>query len=73
MTGAVADDITELQRAFDDAGLHGGAGRLSALLTDDFLSIGEQGSRLGKREPIGRHREFRYLVHRDDRGRCAAL
>jgi hypothetical protein len=28
--GAVADDILELQRAFDDAELHGDAGRLLA-------------------------------------------
>jgi ketosteroid isomerase-like protein len=61
MMGAVTDDIIELQRAFDDAELHGDASRLSALLADDFLSIGEQGFQLGKREWIARHREFRYL------------
>jgi hypothetical protein len=59
--GAVADDILELQRAFDDAELHGDAERLGDLLADDFLSIGEQGFQLGKREWIGRHGEFRYL------------
>jgi len=57
----VADDILELQRAFDDAELHGDAERLGDLLADDFLSIGEQGFQLGKREWIGRHGEFRYL------------
>jgi hypothetical protein len=59
--GAVADDILKLQRAFDEAELHGDTERLSALLADDFLSIGEQGYQLGKQEWIGRHGEFRYL------------
>jgi hypothetical protein len=58
---AVADDILELQRAFDDAELRGDAERLGGLLADDFLSIGEQGYQLGKQEWIGRHGEFRYL------------
>jgi hypothetical protein len=57
----VADDILELQRAFDDAELGGDAGRLGALLADDFLSIGEQGYQFGKREWIDRHGDFRYL------------
>ena len=35
--------------------------RLGELLAEDFLSIGEQGFVLGKREWIGRHGEFRYL------------
>jgi hypothetical protein len=60
--GAMADDILELQRAFDDAELRGDANRLDALLADDFLSIGEQGFQLGKREWIDRHRDFRYLA-----------
>jgi hypothetical protein len=59
--GAVADNILELQRDFDDAELRGDADRLDALLADDFLSIGEQGYQLGKREWIDRHRDFRYL------------
>ena len=59
--GGVADDILELQRAFDDAELNGDAEQLGDLLADDFLSIGEQGFQLGKREWIGRHGEFRYL------------
>jgi hypothetical protein len=58
---AAADDILALRRAFDDAELRGDADRLDALLADDFLSIGEQGYQLGKREWIGRHRDFRYL------------
>lgn len=58
---AVADDILTLRRAFDDAELRGDADRLDELLADDFLSIGEQGYQLGKREWIGRHRDFRYL------------
>jgi ketosteroid isomerase-like protein len=61
MISTVADDILELQRAFDDAELHGDAARLEALLADDFASIGEQGFQLGKREWIDRHGEFRYL------------
>jgi hypothetical protein len=44
--GAVADDVLELARAFDEAELHGDAGRLGTLL--------------GKREWIERHRDFRY-------------
>ena len=56
----MADDILELQRAFDDAELHGDAERLNALLADDFQSIGEQGYQLGKQEWIARHGEFRY-------------
>jgi hypothetical protein len=58
---AVADDILELARAFDDAELRGDAERLGGLLADDFLSIGEQGYQLGKQAWIGRHGEFRYL------------
>ena len=57
----VPNDILELQRAFDDAELHGDAGRLGDLLADDFLSIGEQGFQLGKQEWICRRGEFRYL------------
>lgn len=57
----VADEILELQDAFDDAELRGDAVRLDSLLADDFLSIGEQGYVLGKQEWIGRHGDFRYL------------
>jgi hypothetical protein len=58
----VADDILELQRAFDDAELQADTGRLAGLLADDFLSIGERGFQLDKRQWIDRHREFRYLA-----------
>jgi hypothetical protein len=57
----VADDILELQRAFDDAELHADADRLDELLADDFLPIGEQGYQLDKRQWIDRHGDFRYL------------
>jgi hypothetical protein len=59
---SVADDILELQRAFDDAELRADAARLDELLADDFLSIGEQGYQLDKRQWIDRHRDFRYLA-----------
>lgn len=59
--GIVADSVLELRQAFDDAELRGDAEKLEALLADDFLSIGEQGYQLGKREWIDRHRDFRYL------------
>jgi len=59
--GGVPDDILELAQAFDEAELNGDAGRLGDLLADDFLSIGEQGYQLGKREWIDRHRDFSYL------------
>ena len=58
---SVADDILALQRAFDEAELNADVARLGELLAEDFLSIGEQGFVLGKREWIGRHGEFRYL------------
>lgn len=48
--GAVTNDVLELRQAFDDAELRGDADRLDALIADDFLSIGEQGYQLGKRE-----------------------
>jgi ketosteroid isomerase-like protein len=65
-TAARPDDhvtagIRELQRAFDDAERHADTGRLSALLADDFLSIGEQGFQLDKRQWIARHADFAYL------------
>jgi hypothetical protein len=57
----VANDILALQRAFDEAELNADVARLGELLAEDFLSIGEQGFVLGKREWIGRHGEFRYM------------
>ncbi len=59
--GAVADEILDLRQAFDEAELDGDADRLNELLADDFMSIGEQGYQLSKREWIDRHRDFRYL------------
>jgi hypothetical protein len=58
----MADDILELQRAFDDAELRADADQLDELLADDFLSIGEQGYQLDKRQWIDRHGDFRYLA-----------
>ena len=58
--GAVADDILSSGRAFDDAELRGDADRLDALLADGFLSVGELGYPLGKREWIDPHLDFRY-------------
>jgi hypothetical protein len=58
---SVADEIPALQRTFDEAELDADVARLGELHGEDFLSIGEQGSVLGKREWIGRHGEFRYL------------
>ena len=60
--GVMADEILELQGAFDDAELRGDTARLDSLLADDFLSIGEQGFVLDKRQWIGRHGDFRYLA-----------
>jgi hypothetical protein len=56
----VTTDIRELQQAFDDAELHADTDRLDALLTDDFMSIGERGYQLDKRQWIDRHAEFAY-------------
>jgi hypothetical protein len=57
----VITGIRELQRAFDDAELHADTGRLNVLLADDFLSIGERGYQLDKRQWIARHADFAYL------------
>lgn len=54
-------DIRELQQAFDDAELRADTGRLNALLADDFMSIGERGYQLDKRQWIDRHADFAYL------------
>lgn len=53
--------IRELQHAFDDAELHGDTDRLDVLLARDFMSIGERGYQLDKRQWIDRHRDFAYL------------
>jgi hypothetical protein len=57
----VISDIRELQRAFDSAELRADADRLNALLADDFMSIGERGVQLDKRQWIARHADFAYL------------
>jgi hypothetical protein len=57
----VITDIRDLQRAFDDAELHGDTDRLSILLADDFRSIGERACQLDKRQWIARHADFAYL------------
>lgn len=54
-------DIRELQQAFDDAELHADTDRLNTLLADDFISIGERGFQLDKRQWIARHADFAYL------------
>jgi hypothetical protein len=53
-------DIHRLQRAFDEAELHGDAESLDALLADDFQSIGEQGYVLNKAQWLGKFTEFAY-------------
>jgi hypothetical protein len=57
----VIADIRELQQAFDDAELHADTDRLNSLLADDFVSIGERGFQLDKRQWIARHADFAYL------------
>jgi hypothetical protein len=57
----VIADIRELQQAFDNAELHADTDRLSTLLADDFISIGERGFQLDKRQWIARHADFAYL------------
>ncbi|MFI6455471.1 DUF4440 domain-containing protein [Streptosporangium amethystogenes] len=54
-------DILSLQQAFDDAELHADTDRLDTLLADDFMSIGERGFQLDKRQWIDRHADFAYL------------
>lgn len=54
-------DIRELQQAFDDAEFHADTDRLHTLLADDFMSIGERGYLLNKRQWIDRHADFAYL------------
>ncbi|WP_221623173.1 nuclear transport factor 2 family protein [Micromonospora globispora] len=54
-------DIRQLRQAFDDAELHADTDRLNTLLADDFVSIGERGFQLDKRQWIERHADFAYL------------
>ncbi|MET7747811.1 nuclear transport factor 2 family protein [Micromonospora sp. NPDC005367] len=53
-------DIRDLQQAFDHAELHADTDRLNTLLADDFMSIGERGYLLDKRQWIDRHADFGY-------------
>jgi hypothetical protein len=55
------DEIEKLVREFDEAELHADTGRLRALLTEDFRSIGERGHVLDKQQWIARFADFRYL------------
>jgi hypothetical protein len=57
----VTTDIRQLRQAFDDAELHADTDRLNTLLADDFMSIGERGFQLDKRQWIERHADFAYL------------
>lgn len=53
--------IRRLQQEFDDAERRADTDRLNALLADDFMSIGDRGFVLDKRQWIGRHADFGYL------------
>jgi hypothetical protein len=53
-------DIRALHDAFTDAELRADTARLHALLADDFVSIGERGYQLDKRQWIDRHGDFAY-------------
>lgn len=53
--------IGQLQQAFDRAELHADTPRLHQLLADAFMSIGERGYQLDKRQWIDRHTEFAYI------------
>ncbi|RSM57694.1 nuclear transport factor 2 family protein [Actinoplanes sp. ATCC 53533] len=57
----MTDDVLTAQHAFDTAELRADTDRLDALLADDFLSIGEQGYVLDKRQWIARHVDFRFI------------
>jgi hypothetical protein len=61
LTATVTTHIQQLQQSFDDAELHADTGRLHQLLADDFVSIGERGFKLDKRQWIDRHAEFAYI------------
>ena len=55
------DEVLAAQRDFDAADLRADTARLAALLTDDFLSIGERGHVLDKEQFIARHDDFRFV------------
>ena len=53
-------DVHRLHRAFELAESRGDADSLTALLADDFQSIGEQGYVLDKAQWLGKFAEFSY-------------
>lgn len=53
-------DIHRLQRAFTEAELSADTDALTALLADDFRSIGEQGHVLDKAQWVAKFAEFAY-------------
>ena len=53
-------DIHRLPRAFTEAALHADAPPVTALLADDFRSIGEQGYLLDKAQWIAKFADFAY-------------
>jgi hypothetical protein len=60
-TATATTHILELQQTFDDAELRADTDCLHHLLADDFVSIGERGFQLDKRQWIDRHAEFAYV------------
>jgi hypothetical protein len=56
----MSTDLLPFVRAFDDAELRGDTDRLDALLADDFMSIGDRGFLLDKRQWIDTHADFGY-------------
>lgn len=58
---SVADDVLRLFQEFDDAELQADVERLQRLLADDFVSIGERGHVLDKKQWIARHGDFQLL------------
>ena len=53
-------DVHRLHRAFTEAERHADAAALTALLADDFRSIGEQGYVLDKAQWIAKFADFAY-------------
>jgi hypothetical protein len=60
-TATMTTHVRQLQQAFDDAELRADTDSLRDLLADDFISIGERGFQLNKRQWIDRHTEFAYI------------
>jgi hypothetical protein len=55
------EDLLRLHETFLQAELTGDTAALTALLAEDFRSIGEQGYVLDKEQWLGRYAEFHYL------------